>query len=104
MPEKPVRHSRIMRTLRSRIMRGVYEGKLPSERVLAKEFGTSPKTVSIALVQLEMQGLVRRSERQGTFVGRGGGRSREAAILYARLVLENPLRSENVDQIGRAHV
>jgi DNA-binding LacI/PurR family transcriptional regulator len=67
MPEEG-KHRAILALLKSRIMRGIYEGRMPGERDLATELGVSAPTVKIALIQLEAVGLVRRRLRSGTFV------------------------------------
>jgi len=80
-----------MRLLRSRLLRGVYERKLPGERVLAAELHTTRKTLGLALLQLETLGLVRRSERSGTFMVPLEERGRKPPGAFARLVLNVPI-------------
>jgi DNA-binding LacI/PurR family transcriptional regulator len=91
MIRKPAKHVQIMRLLRSRILRGKQRGKLPSFKDLAVELGVNPKTVQLALVQLEGLGLVRRVARQGTFVVSQSDRRRKSSRVYARLVLPLPI-------------
>jgi len=79
-----------MHVLRSRILRGVYEDKLPGERALAEELGTSPVTLRVALVQLETLGFVRRKQRSGTFVVPAAERAAETKKAFARLILPLP--------------
>lgn len=45
-----------------------YQHKLPSERDLMSEFGTTRVTLRIALSQLEREGVIYRSNRRGWFV------------------------------------
>jgi len=84
------KHTQIMRILRSRIVRGTYTGRLPGERALARELGTNPKTVQVALVHLEALGLVRREQRKGTFAVPRKKHSVATGLVYARLVLRPP--------------
>lgn len=80
------RHSQVSRIIRSRLLRGAYSGRLPSERDLASELGTNPKTVQCALAQLEAVGLVRREQRKGTFAVPLIGGSPESRTMRVRLV------------------
>jgi len=82
---------RIMQILRSRIIRGVYEGRLPSIRALAKEMRSHPTTVQVALSKLEGLGLVHKAKRRGTFVVSGERSASEEAGLFARLILPPPI-------------
>jgi DNA-binding FadR family transcriptional regulator len=63
---------RIARELEGRIKSAHYSdgAKLPPERDLAVEFGTSRSTIRKALGRIEMQGLIWRHVGRGTFVGR----------------------------------
>lgn len=62
--------SRIVSELRQAILDGVYrtEDRLPAERQLAQQFGSSRGTVREALRRLEAQQLVERKVGSGTFV------------------------------------
>ncbi len=62
------KHRVILRLLKSRILRGVYEGRMPGDRGLAAELGVAISTIQLALTQLEAVGLVERRLRSGTFV------------------------------------
>ena len=64
--------SRIAGALEERIRTATYADgvRLPPERDLAVEFGTSRSTVRKALARLEAQGLVWRHVGKGTFIGR----------------------------------
>lgn len=62
------KHRMVLRMLRSRVLRGTYEGRMPGERQLAKELGVAVSTIELALTQLEAVGLVQRKLRAGTFV------------------------------------
>ena len=79
-----------MRVLRNRIVRGVYTGKLPGLRTLAAELGSNPKTVQLALVQLQAAGMVHRQERKGTFAIPAQETSLTTGLMYARLVVPPP--------------
>ena len=68
MVRPPRKQDEIVRLLRARILRGVYTERLPSGRQLAKELGTSPATIEMALGKLRALGVVRRETRRGTFV------------------------------------
>ena len=85
MPKSLSKRDTVLRIVRSRIMRGVYTGKLPGDRVLAAELGADKKTVETALAQLQMLGLVRRERRSGTFVTPSGEIPGAAGMLYAHL-------------------
>ncbi len=63
--------SGVMQEIEARIRSAHYpdSGKLPPERHLAEEFGTSRSTVRKALAQIEAQGLIWRHVGKGTFVG-----------------------------------
>jgi len=76
----------VLQVVRSRIMRGVYTGKLPGERVLATELGTDRKTVNAAMIRLEMLGLVRREPSRGMFVASAGEVPGAAGMLYLHLM------------------
>ena len=62
----------IARQLEDRIRSAHYRdgAKLPPERDLAVEFGTSRSTIRKALGRIEVQGLIWRHVGKGTFVGR----------------------------------
>lgn len=65
---REAKHNTVMRLLRSRILRGIYNDRLPGEVQLAKEMGVSTVTLGHALMRLEAIGLIRRRWRSGTFV------------------------------------
>jgi GntR family transcriptional repressor for pyruvate dehydrogenase complex len=50
------------------------EGRLPTERALTEQLGVGRRAVRRALEVLETEGLVRRRQGSGTFVGEGPGR------------------------------
>lgn len=87
MNRKQTKHARVMRILRGRIANGVYPGKLPGEKALADELNVDPKSVQIALAQLEGFGMVRREWRKGTFAVPPGRTSQK---LFARLLMPYP--------------
>jgi GntR family transcriptional regulator of arabinose operon len=62
--------NRIGAEIRKRIADGLYApgSKLPSQRLLAREFATSPTTISRALAELEAGGLIAQKPRAGTHV------------------------------------
>jgi DNA-binding FadR family transcriptional regulator len=93
--------SRIARELEERIrsVHYAYGAKLPPERDLAVEFGTSRSTIRKALTRIEAQGLIWRHVGKGTFVGgRPNGPQQETGqqpiaaspreIIEARLGIE----------------
>jgi hypothetical protein len=59
---------RLRETLRTAIVSGEFEGKLPGERQLAKRFNVNAKTLSKALTDLAAEGLLDRSIGRGTYV------------------------------------
>ncbi len=88
MPETKYRD--ILRVLKSRILRGTYKGRLPGDRVLAEELGVSPPTVKVAMMQLEVLGLVRRELRRGTFALSHEERRSMGISMSALMVLCGP--------------
>jgi DNA-binding GntR family transcriptional regulator len=54
--------------IRSRILEGVWEGRIPSEPDLVKLFDASRETVRKALGMLEAEGLIYRMHGKGTFI------------------------------------
>ena len=99
MDSKRAKHIHIVRVLRSRIVRGKYQGRLPGLRALAEEFGVNLKTVQMALLRLEGTGMVRTLSRQRSFVLPPAEVSRDPGSLYARLVLPLP---NNTDSAGNS--
>ncbi len=87
----------VCRVLRNRILQGKYRDKLPPERDLAEEFHANPKTVQVAVAQLEALGLVRRAPRQGTFITASEPDSAAGRTLFVRLIAP---RRESVIQSG----
>ncbi len=82
---KEGKYRAITKLLRLRILRGVYEERIPAEVKLAKELGVSPVTLAQALVQLEAMGLVQRKWRSGTFIVPREERSRALAPVSVLL-------------------
>ncbi len=68
MENTPTKQMNVCRVIRSRIIRGIYSGRLPGLRPLAAELKTDPRTVQSAMAQLEFMGLVKRMPRKGVFV------------------------------------
>jgi len=95
MARKHTRSVQVLRVIRSRILRGAYRGKLPGVRALAKEMGSNPTTVQVALAKLESLGLVRKVERGGTFVVPGSQGDTGKTGLFARLALPPPFGTES---------
>ena len=85
----------MMRVLRSRILRGVYEARLPGERALAAELGTSTVTLRLALAQLEALALVRREHRRGTFIVPPAERAGGGQSTSVRLILPLPFANRS---------
>jgi len=90
MTERVPKHASIFRILRNRLLRRVYESRLPGLRSLAEELKTDPKTVQCALAQLEAIGLVRRVERQGTFAVTEKDQGRRLGRTYVSLISPPP--------------
>ncbi|KPJ52696.1 MAG: hypothetical protein AMS16_06050, partial [Planctomycetes bacterium DG_58] len=90
MTERVPKHASIFRILRNRLLRRVYESRLPGLRSLAEELKTDPKTVQCALAQLEAIGLVRRVERQGTFAVTEKDQGRRLGRIYVSLISPPP--------------
>lgn len=67
--EKP-KFQMIADALRERIRKADANDTLPSERLLAEEFGTTPMTVRRALVELADDGLILQSPRRATRIAR----------------------------------
>jgi LacI family transcriptional regulator len=72
-----------------KIRRGEWSAgsRLPTTRQLAGRFGVSLSTVQGAMRELEIQGLVQRRPRVGTFVAprqEAGGRNHQIALLWVR--------------------
>ncbi len=59
---------RIYRELKERISRGLYSGKLPTEKELCAEFEVSRLTLRRALDELKRELLIESSKGRGTFV------------------------------------
>ncbi len=57
----------ILNLLKLRLLRGVYSGRMPGDRDLAAELGTSTLTLAMAMSHLEAMGLVERRARSGTY-------------------------------------
>ncbi len=92
MPQERLRYTRVMHLLRSRIACGRYENKLPGVRDLSKEFGVTPTTLQLALVQLEALGIIRCVHRKGAFVVPMDEHPQEGDLIYARLMVPTPER------------
>jgi DNA-binding LacI/PurR family transcriptional regulator len=86
--EVGAKYLQICRVLRNRILRGEYADRFPSERAIAKELRTNPKTVQVAIAQLEAIGLVNRIQRQGTFVSTPAqkGDSSSTSGVFVRMI------------------
>ena len=90
MSRAAARQADIVRILRSRVVRGIYAGKVPSGRILAKELGANVTTINLALAELRSLGIVRREARQGTFVVPPDQREKSGTVMAARLVCQTP--------------
>ena len=64
------KYEMIREQLRQRISSGIYTGKLPGERVLAREFDVNFLTVRKAMPDLVTEGLIERISGKGSFVKR----------------------------------
>jgi len=67
-PRLSYKFQRLREALRSAIVNGELNGKLPGERLLAKRFHANAKTISKALSDLTSEGLLLRQVGRGTFV------------------------------------
>jgi hypothetical protein len=67
-PHLSYKFQRLREQLRQAVLSGELTGRLPGERVLAKQFGANPKTLGKALNDLMLEGLLLRSIGRGTFV------------------------------------
>ncbi|MFW6059277.1 MAG: substrate-binding domain-containing protein [Phycisphaeraceae bacterium] len=96
---------RVAEALRQAVQRGQWsEGaRLPTTRQLAEQFEVSLNTVQGALRELEMQGLIERRARVGTFVRSRAGRGkpprarrngRQIAVLWSNLA-RDPLQPKS---------
>ena len=64
-------HEHVREDLRSRfVLTGAHGDRIPPERVLAKQFGVAPLTISRALQELQNEGLLDRIPGRGTFIRR----------------------------------
>lgn len=61
-------HTQLKRAIEERIVQGVYEEKIPSERVLMDEYYVSRSTVRQAVDQLVRDGIVEKRPGRGTFI------------------------------------
>lgn len=70
-PDSNPKVDRITNVLRERIEKGVYgtEGRLPSLRMLAKQFDTTHETMNKVVQRLQAEGLLLSYGRAGVFVG-----------------------------------
>src|ERR1700753_3002676 len=59
---------RLRERIREAVAKGELTGKLPGERMLAKQFHVNAKTLSKALTDLAAEGILDRSIGRGTFV------------------------------------
>jgi DNA-binding LacI/PurR family transcriptional regulator len=87
MPE--TKHRDVLRVLKSRLLRGVYPGRLPGDRALAEELGISQPTVKVVLAQLEVLGFVRREARRGTFAMSRAEQRAAGISMLALMVLSS---------------
>ncbi len=72
-PHLSYKFQRLREQLRSAILGGEFESRLPGERTLGRRFHANPKTINKALSDLSSEGLVVRHIGRGTFVaGREG--------------------------------
>jgi len=72
-----VRHSEIAEALKKEILSGKWQSSetpFPSERNLAKRFGVSRPTITLALQELRGEGLILRQHGRGTFLTKAARR------------------------------
>lgn len=94
MAQPSARQPDVLRILRSRIIRGVYTGKMPGGRKLATDLGTSVATIDLSLSTLQMLGLVRRSARSGTYVVPQEERVGNGSPILVQVVAPRPSNNE----------
>ncbi|MBI9101769.1 MAG: GntR family transcriptional regulator [Spirochaetales bacterium] len=77
------RYQEIINNLHKRILGGEFgeEGKLPSEAQLMSEFETSRITVTRALQELELKGIIYKIKGKGSFVSRKRKSGEESRII-----------------------
>lgn len=101
------KYRKIMATIRERIERGTYTpGKaIPSERSLAREFGTNSETVNKAIANLVAEGGLYRRQGIGTFVTDGGRADEQASApgRTGRIDILTPKRMEMLFQASSFH-
>ncbi len=62
------KYRKVKNQIKDDIKRGRFEGKLPGERVLAKEFEVSYMTIRKAITELVEEGILHKFTTKGTFV------------------------------------
>ena len=79
----PRKREQVLRTISSRIEAGIYSTgeRIPTEPMLAKEFGVARETLRGALEILEKRGLIQRFPGEGTYVRRREEGARELYLL-----------------------
>ena len=79
----PRKREQVLKTITSRIESGIYSTgeRIPSEPLLAKEFGVARETLRGALEILEKRGLIQRVPGEGTYIRRKEERARELYLL-----------------------
>jgi LacI family transcriptional regulator len=80
---KESKYRAVTKLLRSRILRGVYEGRMPAEVTLAKDLSVSTATIEQSLAQLETMGLIERRWRSGTFTVPSEKRPKTLSVLLS---------------------
>ena len=77
------RYQEIINSLQERIRKGEFgeDERLPSEARLMEEFSTSRITVTRALKELELRGIIYRIKGKGSFVSAAKSESRESRII-----------------------
>lgn len=103
-PRLSYKFQRLRERLREAIETGVLSGKLPGERVLARQFRVNAKTLSKALTDLAAEGLLERTIGRGTFV-KGQMETNKPKSLGKWLVLASPDRTNDpmltaLEQLG----
>lgn len=88
--------------LRRDIASGRLSDKIPGERELSTHYGVNFKTANKAVSTLVEKGLLARIRGKGTFVARGGKRTKLETIGLLVPQLQNPYFAKCVEAIERA--
>ncbi len=94
------KYEMIREQLRQRISSGRYTGKLPGERVLAREFDVNFLTVRKSMPELVEEGLIERISGKGTFVKRPRKLAHTLSAIFSSS--QGPIHSVLIHSIEEA--